>query len=482
MQSIYVLLLSTLLSNLPPQNPENDLVQSLPNYSYQGKLYSGYLTAGKTKQFHYMFHPSEEDSDKKPLILWLNGGPGCSSLDGWAMENGPMFLNEDGTFRENEYSWHKVGNMLYIESPGEVGFSYIDSKKEEDFQFDDDISAKNNLVALLSFFMKFPEYRGRDFYISGESYAGIYIPLLADEILKYNKDVPESNKINLKGILVGNGVADWEYDGTYALLDYAFAHQLTSIELRLEYNEHCFKNYNQTKCTELTSKIYGLLDDINVYNYLEKCEKPTTETGEINFYSSYFLKNAWAFKNLKTMQSLMKSNPLKKTYIEKKKVSNEDEDEDEEKTLTVPCNNDKPMRDYFNSEEVKKALHVKEDKKWELCSVLVYEKYIMQRKASLWAYKRLINSGIRILIFNGDTDAVVPFLANFSWIEFLELKILEDWKQWRAYEDNENVSGYIIKYDGLTFTTVRGAGHEVSRYKPKEAFYMLTKFINDEEF
>ncbi len=94
------------------------------------------------------------------------------------MENGPMFLNKDGTYTINEYSWNKAENVLYIESPGDVGYSYIDSGFDDDIKVDDDIVAKNNLNAILNFFLKFPEYKNRDFYIKRESYSGIYIPIL----------------------------------------------------------------------------------------------------------------------------------------------------------------------------------------------------------------------------------------------------------------------------------------------------------------
>ncbi len=89
-----------------------------------------------------------------------------------------MFLNKDGTYTINEYSWNKAENVLYIESPGDVGYSYIDSGFDDDIKVDDDIVAKNNLNAILNFFLKFPEYKNRDFYIKRESYAGIYIPIL----------------------------------------------------------------------------------------------------------------------------------------------------------------------------------------------------------------------------------------------------------------------------------------------------------------
>ena len=153
---------------------EDDIVGEIPDYSYRGRLYSGYLSSSTVKQFHYMFNLASEDYENKPLVLWLNGGPGCSSLEGWASENGPMKLDSKGKFNMNEYSWNKVANMLYMESPGDVGFSYIDSKLDYELEINDDIAAQDNFNALQDFFKKFPSFKGKDFYISGESYAGIY--------------------------------------------------------------------------------------------------------------------------------------------------------------------------------------------------------------------------------------------------------------------------------------------------------------------
>lgn len=74
----------------------------------------------------------------------------------------------------NNYSWNKIANVLYIESPGGVGFSTSASTAHNDSSV-----AKDNLQALLSFFQKFPTLKKNDFYMSGESYAGIYVPYLA---------------------------------------------------------------------------------------------------------------------------------------------------------------------------------------------------------------------------------------------------------------------------------------------------------------
>ena len=109
-------------------------------------------------------------------MLWLNGGPGCSSLLGWITENGPaIFKGSDDTLSMNEYSWNKLANIVYLESPGNVGFSYIDSFMPTETYINDAISATENFQALMSFFNKFPSFKKNDFYISGKSYAGVYI-------------------------------------------------------------------------------------------------------------------------------------------------------------------------------------------------------------------------------------------------------------------------------------------------------------------
>jgi len=473
MQSIYVLLISTLLNNIPlnTTNKDLDLVESLPNYDYNGTLYSGYLKVSPKKQFHYMLNIHDEDPENKPLVLWLNGGPGCSSLDGWINENGPMILNKNGTFKRNEYAWNKAANMLYIESPVEVGFSYFVNQSYSDFYFNDDIVAKDNFLALLNFFIKFPEYKGKEFYISGESYAGIYIPMLAYEIINYNKEVPDDNKINLKGIMIGNGVVNNTLSNEgYSLYDYYFTHHFASYETRLEFNEYCYHNFSNKECNKVKSKMKKLTQNINRYNYLEECELPTMLDGEINYYSNYYLKNSWAFPDLKEKQVLIKN---------KNKLFSEENNE--KLTAEIPCFYDKHIINYFNRNDVKKALHVKMDIKWDLCSFWVGYDYYKQKKGSIWVIPKLIKNNLRILIFNGDTDMVVPFNQNLEWIESLKLDIEEPWRKWRAYGDKNNISGYVTKYKGLTFCTIKGAGHEVPRWKPKESLYMLTQFLNNEK-
>ncbi len=83
----------------------------------------------------------------------------------------------------NPYSWHRVSNLLFLESPAGVGYSY---NTNTSFTYNDEITAHDNFNALMSFFDKFKEYRDRNFWIAGESYAGKYIPDLAVLIDQYN--------------------------------------------------------------------------------------------------------------------------------------------------------------------------------------------------------------------------------------------------------------------------------------------------------
>ena len=298
-----MLLFSLILIQSIYSAPDGDKVESLPDYSYNGTLYSGYLNVSEKKKFHYMFNIPEEDPDNKPLVLWLNGGPGCSSLDGWASEHGPMLFDEKGgQFQLNNYTWVKEANMIYLESPGNVGFSYIDSTSEEDLYIDDNITAKENFQALLSFFEKFPEMKDKNLYISGESYAGVYVPMLAYYIIEHNRGIQEGDTINLKGILVGNGIADWKYDATNAMMDFLFTHHLTSYEHRLDYVKYCLNNetYNEEKCNETFNAVDEIMDGINYYDYLRECKIPTNLKGEISTKSKYYRYAPWAFKRHKT--------------------------------------------------------------------------------------------------------------------------------------------------------------------------------------
>jgi len=140
--------------------------------------YSGYLEVSSTKKLHYVFVESEGSPENDPVVIWFNGGPGCSSMLGFMSENGPWVINDNSTVIErNPHPWTAKANMLWIESPAGVGFSYGSIVK--DLKHYDMGQSEDAFVALEAFFSDFSEFLPNKLFISGESYAGLYVPYLS---------------------------------------------------------------------------------------------------------------------------------------------------------------------------------------------------------------------------------------------------------------------------------------------------------------
>ena len=152
---------------------------------------------------------SQGNPTTDPIAFWTNGGPGCSGLYGFLTENGPFQTHSaDLSLTLNPYSWNKVANMVFIEQPCGVGYSYSDQSdpyKEDggDYITDDEQSAADNYALVQAFFDRFPQYRVNDLYISSESYGGHYMPQLAKQIVDHNQ-AGNDIELNFKGFLVGN--------------------------------------------------------------------------------------------------------------------------------------------------------------------------------------------------------------------------------------------------------------------------------------
>ena len=190
---------------------QKDIVTSLPglNFYYSSSFvqFSGYLSVSDEQEseraIHYWYVESSRDPDNDPVILWTNGGPGCSGLLGFGTEFGPFFFNGDGTLALNPHTWNSLASIIYIEQPVGVGFSYSNNPVI-DYKTGDDQSKVDNFKVIEAFFNRFPERRSNDFFIASESFGGHYIPQLALEILDRNVD----GAINFRGFLVGNPYVD----------------------------------------------------------------------------------------------------------------------------------------------------------------------------------------------------------------------------------------------------------------------------------
>jgi carboxypeptidase C (cathepsin A) len=159
--------------------PVEDIMKGLPSADpFETATYSGYLTVSATKALHYVFTESYSDPKNDPVVIWFNGGPGCSSMLGFMQENGPRMINDSETYIENNpYPWNKRANVIWLESPAGVGYSYAGT--EADLSTNDMVQSQDALTALLAWYEKFPEFKSNKLFVSGESYGGIYVPYLS---------------------------------------------------------------------------------------------------------------------------------------------------------------------------------------------------------------------------------------------------------------------------------------------------------------
>lgn len=435
---------SLLLFGLTLGAPFQDLVKNqpglpdIPNFD----TYSGYLDIPNSngKSLHYILVTSQDNPATDPLILWLNGGPGCSSLDGFFYEHGPyVFPDEGTTLLRNQYSWNTNASVVYIEAPAGVGFSILGNSANN--STDDETTAHDNLVGLLQFFRKFPEFRDHDFYITGESYAGIYVPTLANNILQYNQYTPYEH-IKLKGIAVGNACTDWEYDTTPAFMTMVWTHALIGYDYYNKLVNDCnnFNEWNSEACQNDTQEIYeNVIPNINIYDIYRDCilHPEAVEDTQAKFK---FLK-----------------------------------DQNPNLGIIPPCVGWQGTYEYLRNNTVRAAFNIPTSvQEWKLCTSLNY--LSDYQHGSYYLYPFLIRSGLKILVYSGDVDGAVPLIGTRNWIQNLNLVVNQGYTSW--YVD-EQVAGYYIEYDGLTLVTVKGAGHMVPQWKRPEAWHMIYSFINE---
>ncbi|KAL5713043.1 hypothetical protein ACHQM5_015158 [Ranunculus cassubicifolius] len=419
---------------------EKDRIEKLPGQPDVGfTQYGGYVTVDEKngRAFYYYFVEAETLKETKPLLLWLNGGPGCSSLAYGAMQElGPFRVQSDGkTLLQNPYAWNIVANVLFVESPAGVGFSYTNTTSDLKLS-GDKMTAEDNYVFLVNWLERFPEYKGRDFYLSGESYAGHYVPQLAHTILLNNK-TDNKTIINLKGIIIGNAAINDETD-RLGMYDYLWSHALLSDEAHDNIHKYCDFSPNATnpyplQCAAARAEARRTIFlTLNIYNiYAPRCQ-----SGNLT---------------------------------DKPKPASR---------IIDPCSDDYTYA-YLNTPEVQNALHANVTKLnyvWESCSTIL----------STWAdspltilplLQEFMANGLRVWVFSGDIDGRVPVTSTRYSLNKLNLPLKEKFRPWWFL--HREVGGYTMVYEGnLTFATVRAAGHMVPSYQPLSALVLIKSFLD----
>lgn len=475
---------SVLASDVDIKNPvrsaAEDEIKSLPglNYTLKFKHYSGYLEADDQKPtnrfWHYWFVESQSDPSKDPLVLWLNGGPGCSSLLGLFTELGPYTI-QDGNIVDNPYAWNKKANVIFMESPAGVGFSYA---ADGSITADDDSTAKQNHLALKSFLRKFPQFQNRKLYLTGESYGGVYLPTLA--VL-----VDEDKEMNLKGVAIGNGYLDASKLGE-ALIFFSYYHGLIGRSTWNGLEKECcggkapargqcqFNDPNRSKACDkyISLAAEAILENgLNPYNLYDRCASPQSQL--LGVAAANFTGREAFDKSLVAHALNGPKRGYRTSYGRARGTR-----------LQVlrgdpPCTDDSTVINYLNRKDVKSAIHIPEGLQ-EFTTCFDGIKYTMiypNSKDGLAPQMRKLIASPRkltLLVYNGDVDMMCNFLGDEWFVDDLGRDVISQYKPWKV---NGQVAGFVKHYDGITYTTVKGSGHMVPTDKPAEALEMFNVFL-----
>lgn len=466
-----------------------DHITTLPGLHYEPSFrqFSGYLTVSEAtnRSIFYWYVESQNDPSTDPVVFWTNGGPGCSGLLAFGTEHGPFYYSANGTLSENPYSWNNVANMLYVEQPAGVGFSYSDDP--DDYTTGDAQAASDNYVLIQQFLERFPERKSNDFYITSESYGGHYIPELTAEILKHNQD----GAINFKGFAVGNPYVD-PFTNDNTMYDAFYSHGLLTDLLYGPWKDRCTKKKGfHLGCAVLESAMtYEMEPGINPYalDYpvcLDKNGDLKMDPKRMQHHQ--LMKHTGKFD---LMQEAMKQ--VEEENMEDMTVSSTSEKRRLEKYAEYkPCEEDYFTK-YLNREDVREAIGVHKDAgEWEVCSSKINYSQDDSNKSLIKFYKKVVTAGLEMnlhmMVYSGDDDSICSLSGTQDWIYDLgiEPKRGKVWKHW--FDSKGQVAGYKTLFENkvtkkgdqgfFVFVTVHGAGHEVPAYKPAQSLEMFSAYL-----
>ncbi|KAM7278159.1 hypothetical protein ACFE04_005293 [Oxalis oulophora] len=425
-------------------------------------------------------------------------GPGCSSLGfGAFMENGPFQPGPKGHLVNNKYSWNLVSNMLYVESPIGVGFSYSNTSTDyenwndtqtgklcifwltylsynilivEDFSNKQSIvffTAQDNLHFIVKWLDEFPQYKNSDFFLAGESYAGHYIPQLAALLIEHNKKA-KTKPIKLKSIALGNPLLD--LDISVLAGNFLWSHGAISDEtLMLEKTVCNDSNYVREHAHgEVSSGCNEVFDRVH-----------TEVSSDVDS------------DNILSLQCLMSTSSSVQQLRTKGK-----HEKIHEMIARMGMNGDPCLADriftYLSTPQVQKALHANTTRlsfDWNFCGggPLMYQDDNLDMNL-IPLVADLIKEGISVLLYSGDQDSKIPVTQT----RIIANNIAKDLKlvaltQYRTWYDKKQVGGWWQSFGslkdgknvtGLTFATVRGAAHEVPFTSPSQALTLFKSFVS----
>ncbi|EDQ86217.1 uncharacterized protein MONBRDRAFT_38492 [Monosiga brevicollis MX1] len=392
---------------------------------------SGYfnIEGGKNKNYFFWYFQSRNDPSTDPVILWMTGGPGCSSELAMLFENGPCSANADGkTTTNNPYSWNTKANLVYIDQPVGVGFSYGDAS---DADHNESMVAEDMYHFLHEFYEAF-DLGDRPLYIFGESYGGHYAPATAYRVGK---------SLNLQGLAVGNGLTDplvqYEY---YPDMGYTFAQQKLGKPVLTKVQYDIMKAGWPT-CQKM----------------IQECQNKVSSCASAQAFCNELMIAPYEAHGMNPydIRKPCGSNPL--------------------------CYDMSNVTKFLANPDVLSAIGVK-DITWQSCNYTVNAAFSddwmrdFQTKVS-----GLLANNTRVLIYAGDVDFICNWIGNKHWTLAL------DWAGNAAYNNatdagwnvNSQEAGLLRTAQGFSFLQIYNAGHMVPHDQPAVALEMVNQFLSN---
>ncbi|RDW89147.1 hypothetical protein BP6252_01179 [Coleophoma cylindrospora] len=389
--------------------------------------YSGYFSVGTNMNMWFWFFEARDSPTTAPLATWFNGGPGCSSMIGLFQENGPChFVNGASTPSLNPYSFNEYANMLYIDQPIGVGFSYGT----------DDVSSTVTAAPYVwkliqAFYASFPEYENRDFGIFTESYGGHYGPEFASYFESQNTAIADGSISGQNISLVALGINNGWFDATIqekAYVDYSYNNTYKSLITAAQHTSYL--NTYTSKCLPALQKCSTLTGsntacetaDNTCYNDIEG---PLSSISDFDVYD-----------------------------------------------IREPSNDPYPPEtyvSYLQSSAVVAAIGAKST--YQECPDAPYEKFAAtgdNPRSLLSTLSTVVQSGITTLIWAGDADWICNWfggLASANAITYSGSTAFNA-KAVTNYTVNGVAGGTFKSVGNLSWLRVFGAGHEVPYYQP----------------
>jgi len=386
---------------------------------------SGYLDISGSRDntqgnmmFYWLCEPQNVTRDHPVLTIWLQGGPGASSLLGLLYENGPYHLDDSSNLISADYSWSQFTSMLYIDNPIGTGYSYTGSGHNY-AQSEEDVS-RDLAYFMMRFYEKYPYYIDAPLFISGESYGGHYVPYFANFLLTNGYS---AKGINLKGISVGDGLTN--------------------------------------PCIQVLAQAYAAFDfglvDLDVRDLVEQA---AINASELCLAGDYYT----AFQYRTKMESYVAASGINLYDV---RIFGDYQQMDDS------------LAYFLNLNETKNALNVGNASFGTEQGVIpALNNDIMFSVAGV--IPNLLDN-IPVLLYQGQFDWKDGVSSNSVWIDQLDWHGNNEfhYAPKNVWTVNGVPAGWIKSYQNLTQIIINGAGHMAPMNQPASAYSMIKDFIQE---